>query len=47
MTTGLGGGTSDPGAPYARRAGQGSSVWYMGCLFSVLAGSDDTKDASA
>ena len=42
MTTGLGGETSDLGAPYARRAGQGSSVWYMGCLFSVLAGSDDT-----
>ena len=42
MTTGLGGGPSDPGASYARRAGQGSSVWYMGGLFSVLAGSDDT-----
>ena len=42
MTSRLGGGTSDPGAPYARRAGQGSSAWYMGCLFSVLAGSDET-----
>ena len=43
MTTGSRGGTSDPGSPYARRAGQGSSVWYMGCLFSVLAGSEDTE----
>lgn len=43
MTTGPVGGTSDPGAPYARRASQGSSVWYMGCLFSVLAGSGDTE----
>ncbi len=29
-------------AQYARRASQESSVWYMGCLFSVLAGSEDT-----
>ena len=42
MTTGPETGTSDPGAPYARRADQESSVWYMDCLFSVLAGSDDT-----
>jgi len=32
-----GGGTS-----YARRAGRGTSVWYMGCLFTVLAASEDT-----
>ena len=43
MTTGPKTGTSDPGVPYARRADQESSVWYMGCLFSVLAGSDDTQ----
>ena len=42
MTSGLGGGPAGPGAPYARRAGQGSSAWYMGCLLSVLAGSDET-----
>ena len=30
------------GAPYARRAGRGASVWYMGCLFTVLAASEDT-----
>jgi hypothetical protein len=41
MTTGLGG-PSGPGAPYARQASQGPSSWYMGCLFSVLAGSDET-----
>ncbi len=42
MTTGPGRGTSDPGASYARRASHGTSMWYMGCLVSVLAGSDDT-----
>lgn len=42
MKTGPAGGTSDPGAPYAHRAGQGSSVEYMGCPFSVLAASDET-----
>jgi len=42
MTTGPGGQTSDLGAPYARQAGQGSSVWSMGCPFSVLAASDET-----
>ena len=30
------------GTPYARRAGRGTSVWYMGCLFTVLAASEDT-----
>ena len=34
----LGGGT-----PYTRRAGRGSSMWYMGCLFTVLAASEDTE----
>lgn len=41
--------TSEPrkGAPegearYARRMSQESSVWYMDCLFSVLAGSEET-----
>ena len=29
-------------AQYARRADPGSSVWYMGNLFTVLAGSEDT-----
>ena len=33
----LGGGT-----PYTRRAGRGSSMWYMGCLFTVLAASEET-----
>ena len=35
-------GSPGRGAPYARRAGRGSSVWYMGCLFTVLAASGDT-----
>lgn len=42
MTSGPEKGASDELVPYARRAGRGASVWYMGCLFSVLAGSDDT-----
>ncbi len=42
MTAGPGNGASDGVVPYARRAGRGSSVWYMGCLFSILAGSGDT-----
>ena len=29
-------------APYARRAAPESSVWYLGCLFAVLADSEDT-----
>ncbi len=33
---------SDGVVPYARRASREPSFWYMGCLFSVLAGSDDT-----
>ncbi len=27
---------------YARRVDLGSSVWYMGALFGILAGSEDT-----
>jgi quercetin dioxygenase-like cupin family protein len=30
------------GAPYTRRASRGTSMWYMGCLFTVLAASEDT-----
>ena len=30
-------------AQYARRVDSGSSVWYMGNLFTVLAGSEDTE----
>ena len=30
------------GEPYARRASWVTSKWYMGCLFSVLAASEDT-----
>ena len=29
-------------AQYARRASRESSVWYMGCLFTVLADSEET-----
>ena len=29
-------------APYARRADPESSVWYLGCLFTVLADSEET-----
>src|SRR5215210_9020829 len=29
-------------AQYARRADPGSSVWYLGCLFTVLADSEET-----
>jgi quercetin dioxygenase-like cupin family protein len=29
-------------AQYARRANQESSVWYLGCLFTVLADSEET-----
>lgn len=42
MTAGPEKGASDGVVPYVRRAGRGSSVWYMGCLFSILAGSGDT-----
>lgn len=35
-------GTPDAGARYARRMSQETSVWYMGCLFGVLADSQDT-----
>lgn len=35
-------GTPGTGAQHARRMSQESSVWYMGCLFSVLADSRDT-----
>jgi quercetin dioxygenase-like cupin family protein len=42
MTTGRGKDSPGGGVPYARRAGRETSVWYMGCLFSVLAGSGDT-----
>ncbi len=34
--------TPGGGTPYTRRAGRGSSMWYMGCLFTVLAASEDT-----
>ena len=30
------------GEPYARRAGRETSMWYMGCLFTVQAASEDT-----
>ena len=30
-------------AQYARRVDSGSSVWYLGNLFTVLAGSEDTE----
>ncbi len=33
---------SGGGTPYTRRADRGSSMWYMGCLFTVLAASEDT-----
>lgn len=43
MTTEPRKGPPTGGAPYARRAGQeGTSVWYMGCLFTVLAASEET-----
>lgn len=43
MTTEPEKGASEGGAQqYARRMSQETSVWYMGCLFSVLAGSEDT-----
>ena len=42
MTSGPEKGAPDGSASYARRAGRRTSVWYMGCLFTVLAGSDDT-----
>lgn len=43
MTTKPEKGASEGGAhQYARRMSQETSVWYMGCLFSVLAGSEDT-----
>jgi mannose-6-phosphate isomerase-like protein (cupin superfamily) len=42
MTTEPHGNAHEVGAPYARRMDQGSSVVYMDCLFSVLAGSDDS-----
>ena len=29
-------------AQYARRADQENSVWYLGCLFTVLADSQET-----
>jgi quercetin dioxygenase-like cupin family protein len=29
-------------APYARRAEVGSSVWYLGCLFTILADARET-----
>jgi len=42
MITEPGEGPPGGGTPYARRAGRGTSVWYMGCLFTVLAASEDT-----
>jgi quercetin dioxygenase-like cupin family protein len=42
MATEPGKGPPGGGAPCARRAGRGTSIWYMGCLFTVLAASDDT-----
>ncbi len=42
MATEAGNGQPGEGIPYARRARRGSSVWYMGCLFTVLAASEDT-----
>lgn len=41
MTTEPHGNAHEVGAPYARRMDRESSVVYMDCLFSVLAGSDD------
>jgi quercetin dioxygenase-like cupin family protein len=42
MTTGPHGDTPEGRAPYARRMCQESSVLYMDCLFSILAGSEET-----
>lgn len=42
MTSETGRSLPDEPEPYARRAGAGSSVWYMGCLFGMLAGVEDT-----
>ena len=42
MTTEPRGNAHEGGAPYARRMDRESSVVYMDCLFSVLAGSDET-----
>jgi quercetin dioxygenase-like cupin family protein len=30
--------------PHARQAGPGTSVWYMGCLVSILAGAEETEN---
>jgi quercetin dioxygenase-like cupin family protein len=42
MTTELRNEPPEGQAPHARRMNQESSVSYMGCLFSVLAGSEET-----
>ena len=42
MATGSHEGTPERGAQYARRMSQGSTVSYMDCLISVLAGSEET-----
>jgi quercetin dioxygenase-like cupin family protein len=42
MATGPDKGKPGRTASYARRLGQESSVWYMGCLFGVLANSEET-----
>ncbi|MGI8858547.1 MAG: cupin domain-containing protein, partial [Rubrobacteraceae bacterium] len=42
MTTEPGKGAPEGVAQYARRMSLESSSWYMGCLFGVLAGSEDT-----
>ena len=43
MRTGSHGDAGEGGAQYARRMNRESSVLYMDCLFSVLAGSQDTS----
>jgi uncharacterized cupin superfamily protein len=35
--------TPEGRAQYARRMSQESSVWYMDCLFGILAGSEETN----
>jgi hypothetical protein len=46
MTTGSRGESPVEQAPYARRMDRESSVSYMDCLFSVLAGSEQTDERS-
>ena len=42
MTTGSHEGIPEEGAPYTRQMSLGSTVSYMDCLFSILAGSEET-----